>query len=948
MKVLVCGGAGYIASHTVRQIQRQTNWEVVILDNFSTGHWGTIPSNIVVELGDIRDDAFHACVFKKHKPDAVMHFCASIVVPDSVRDPLGYYDNNVVGSQRLLKAMVDHKCLQFIFSSTAALFGTPDRVPIHPMDTKKPDSPYGDTKLIIEGLLQSCHVAYGMRFVCLRYFNACGADPSGEVGERHEPETHLVPVVIEAALGKRKQISIFGTDFPTRDGSCVRDYIHVNDLASAHIAALKYLQKPQNPPGYFNLGSGVGYTVKEIVQAVEQITNKKLNVVLAGRREGDPAELVADPSLANEVLGWKPTFSLKEIVETAYRFHKKLHTIDLELAPFEQDERYASLIRTLRRHDQLHLFQHWSPDDAKGEGDRTNKIKFLDQLRIVDHNYPGGIDKYLHNSRSLLAKTRDGYNPWETFKPSNPAIIIDSSSSTELFDKTEQAALDGGMLRRCGFVLVAGGLGERLGYDGIKIEIPVESVTLQSHLEFYVAHIQAWRRHGATTQDETTTKIPLCIMTSDDTHDLTLKLLAKLRLDGLVDVLKQEKVPALGDNHAKLCLSNSSPFALDTKPHGNGDVHGLLHRSGVAAKWLNQFGGLDHIVFIQDTNSLAMKSVPFAVAQTSKLGLDMGFVCIPRAPGSAIGCIVQLTNGRRTLVSNVEYNVLDSFLKSASGGKSGDVAGPNGFSPFPGNTNTLVLNLRTYVSVLEKTHGALPEYVAPKYAPGSGRNAFISPTRLECGMEDISQLMPDPSKVGAIVFSEQFFFNPVKANRKDAAAKIAAGLPPWSALHSEAQLYGYNVASLRYASADIPDGTPEQTTVHVGGPLSVHMPPRVVLAPSWLPVSAAAKRKIIQPLRISPQSTLVVDGELITFEKVDLDGVLIIKAVRGADVTITGVKCRSPPWLIAAAKGQEGSSSSGVIGVKGFVVVKRGEPVVLNFPKPGKFVYNGSNTPSRL
>eukprot|EP00759_Apiculatamorpha_spiralis_P016352 PhF_6_TR22577/c0_g1_i1/m.32172/K01784/galE, GALE; UDP-glucose 4-epimerase len=374
MKVLVCGGAGYIGSHTIREIRRSTKWEVVILDNFSSGHWGTIPSDIIVEVGDIRDVEFLSSVFRKHKPDAVMHFCASIVVPDSVADPLGYYDNNVVGTQRLLSVMNDFKCQRFIFSSTAALFGHPDRVPIQPDDPTRPESPYGDTKLIIEWLLKSCHVAYGTRYVCLRYFNACGADASGEIGERHEPESHLIPVIIDAALGKRKQISIFGTDFPTKDGTCVRDYIHVTDLATAHIRALEYLADPKNPPAAFNLGTGVGTTVKEVVDTVKSVTGTDFKVILADRRAGDPATLVADPQKALDILKWKAKYSLKDMVATAYSFHKKWDAIDRSIAPYKND--FKKVLGILHDYDQMHLFEKWS-----GVGqDNESKKSFLSQL----------------------------------------------------------------------------------------------------------------------------------------------------------------------------------------------------------------------------------------------------------------------------------------------------------------------------------------------------------------------------------------------------------------------------------------------------------------------------------------------------------------------------------------------------------------------------------------
>jgi UDP-glucose 4-epimerase len=324
MKILVCGGAGYIGSHLVKEILRSTNHEVVVADSLEAtkGYDKHLPPTVALEIGDVRDTAFIDAVFTKHAPiDGVVHMCASIVVPDSVRDPLTYYDNNVLGALRMAQAMQRHGVKLLVFSSTAALFGTPDHALIEPDDTKCPESPYGETKLVAERMFAACDAAYGMRTVCLRYFNACGADADGDIGETHDPETHLIPIVLQVALGQRSQVSIFGTDYPTPDGTCVRDYVHVTDLATAHIKALEYLQAG-NPSTAFNLGSGNGYSVREIVDACRRVTKHAIPAVEAPRRPGDPPALVASSAKAKEVLGWSPRYtSIDSIVESAWKFH---------------------------------------------------------------------------------------------------------------------------------------------------------------------------------------------------------------------------------------------------------------------------------------------------------------------------------------------------------------------------------------------------------------------------------------------------------------------------------------------------------------------------------------------------------------------------------------------------------------------------------------------------
>ncbi|KAG8342138.1 RmlD substrate binding domain [Trypanosoma vivax] len=388
MRVLVCGGAGYIGTHFVRTLLRDTSHDVIILDSLqgTNGHFGHVETrenrsrrradvgtgtdaqcpvcdaredvtarHALLEVGDVRDVGFLDSVFTKHAPiDAVVHMCASLVVAESVADPLKYYDNNVIGIIRLLQAMRRHGCGMLIFSSSAAVFGSPlavpgsattngavSTLPTLPDAQKSPESPYGETKLAAEWLIRDCTRAYGIRAVCLRYFNACGAHEDGDIGSVCDPPTHLISVVLQVAqatvVNKLRaernkpavadHVSIFGVDYPTPDGTCVRDYVHVVDLASAHVLALDYLSriKADDPERFFalNLGTSRGYSVKEVIEVARRVTGRAIPVRECGRRPGDPAYLVASCGLAQELLGWRPRYdSLEKIIESAWKFHR--------------------------------------------------------------------------------------------------------------------------------------------------------------------------------------------------------------------------------------------------------------------------------------------------------------------------------------------------------------------------------------------------------------------------------------------------------------------------------------------------------------------------------------------------------------------------------------------------------------------------------------------------
>ena len=322
MKILVAGGAGYSGSHTVYELI-DNGADVVIIDSLETGHIEAVHPKARFYQGDIRDRAFLDDVLTKEKNiDGVIHFAANSLVGESMTNPLKYYDNNVYGTKVLLEKLIEYGINHVVFSSTAATYGEPKSIPIVETDPTQPTNAYGETKLAMEKMFKWCDVAHGLKYVALRYFNACGAHISGKIGEAHNPESHLIPLILQVPNGKRESIKVFGTDYPTKDGTCVRDYIHVTDLAAAHILAVKYLIDG-NESNTFNLGNGVGFTVNEVIEKAKQVTKLPIKVEQDARRAGDPAVLIASSEKAKEVLGWKPKYdSLETIIETAWNWHK--------------------------------------------------------------------------------------------------------------------------------------------------------------------------------------------------------------------------------------------------------------------------------------------------------------------------------------------------------------------------------------------------------------------------------------------------------------------------------------------------------------------------------------------------------------------------------------------------------------------------------------------------
>lgn len=320
MKILVTGGAGYIGSHGVYGLIN-SGFEVVVADNLSTGHREALHPEAILCEGDIRDRKFLKSLFKAHDIEGVLHFAASSLVGESMENPLKYYDNNLTGTQCLLEAMVEAGVDKIVFSSTAAVYGEPLETPMKETHRTSPLNPYGETKLAMEKLMHWSKQIHGIRYTSLRYFNVGGAHGDAHIGEAHNPETHLIPLILQVPLGQREALHIFGDDYPTRDGTCVRDYIHIEDLVDAHILALKKMIDGDTG-GIYNLGTGDGYTVLEMVQAARKITGHSIPAVVSPRRAGDPAALVASPEKAINELGWKPKHtSIEDIIASAWRFH---------------------------------------------------------------------------------------------------------------------------------------------------------------------------------------------------------------------------------------------------------------------------------------------------------------------------------------------------------------------------------------------------------------------------------------------------------------------------------------------------------------------------------------------------------------------------------------------------------------------------------------------------
>ncbi|KAG0492377.1 hypothetical protein HPP92_005775 [Vanilla planifolia] len=575
------------------------------------------------------------------------------------------------------------------------------------------------------------------------------------------------------------------------------------------------------------------------------------------------------------------------------------------------------LAKMLLQEGQGHLFAHWAEPGV----DDDKKKNFFDQvLRLRDH-YPGGLTAYIQNARRLLADSRAGKNPFEGFIPSVPSGE-DLKFGDDNFVKLEEEGVK--EAKKAAFVLVAGGLGERLGYKGIKVALPSESTTGTCFLQHYIECILALQEasHGGSNE------IPLVIMTSDDTHMPITRLLESNSYFGMqpgqVKLLKQEKVACLDDNDARIALEPNDKYKIQTKPHGHGDVHALLYKSGLLKIWHD--AGLNWVIFFQDTNGLLFKAIPASLGVSVTKGYHVNSLAVPRKAKEAIGGITKLTHADgRSMVINVEYNQLDPLLR-ATGHVDGDVNCETGYSPFPGNINQLILQLGPYIEELTKTHGAIAEFVNPKYKD-STKSSFKSSTRLECMMQDYPKTLPPTARVGFTVMDTWLAYAPVKNNPED-AAKVPKGNPYHSATSGEMAIYKANSLILRKAGVQVAD--PENA---VFNGQEVEVWPRITWKPKWALTFSDVKKKVKEECSISQRSTMVINGENICLKGLSLNGTLLVNAINEAEVLVIG-SIQNEGWVVKPIDYKDFSFAE-QNRIRGFVIEKL-EQFELNYSEPGK------------
>lgn len=562
---------------------------------------------------------------------------------------------------------------------------------------------------------------------------------------------------------------------------------------------------------------------------------------------------------------------------------------------------------------QEHLFAKWPPP---GTDDRR-KRGLLHQAAEFDKRCAGGLAAYVENARKLLRDCREGVNPFAGAVPRVPAGVSLKTGSEE-FLEAERLGLD--CAADAVFALVAGGLGERLGFKGIKVALPCETATDMSFLEFYIRHILAFQRR-AEEKRKKPVRLPLFIMTSEDTHGQTAAFLEKNGCFGLeksqVTLMRQEKVPSLLDTEARFGLSESDPYTIDGKPHGHGDIHGLIYSSGLAARWAGE--GRKWLVFFQDTNALAFKAIPAALGISAREKMAINSVAVPRRAKEAAGGIATLAypDGREITI-NVEYNQLDPLLR-ATVNPEGDVADKSGFSPYPCNINVLVFALEPYLAALKKSGGAVPEFVNPKFADPA-RTVFKKPARLECMMQDFPKLLGPEAKVGYTIFERWLSFSAVKNSLDEARAKAKAGLPIESASTGEADLFAAGRRLLELAGMKVEAGKKEDFAG-----LTVETAPMVALDPDFAPTLDELKKKV-RGGRISGRSALVVQGRDVELGGLDLDGALVVRAAPKAAIRIKKLTVHNAGWELAALFAGEEAPQELLI--RGYRIAKKEQRVI--------------------
>ena len=601
-------------------------------------------------------------------------------------------------------------------------------------------------------------------------------------------------------------------------------------------------------------------------------------------------------------------------------------------------------------------------DEEEEEGEnacsRESRMQLLAQLCKLDSSYSNGLLGYIRTARQLLEQSRAGVNPlegWTPHVPSGEMCMVPTSTSqrselASFIQKQEHGMREAG---RCAFVLVAGGLGERLGFSDIKVKLPCESVTQRSFLRSYIESILAiQRRAGRDASGEGRPSLPLAIMTSDDTHAATDAYLRENAYFGMresdVTLLKQEKVACLMDNSAHLALCPDAPSQLLlTKPHGHGDVHSLLHASGLLRTWMD--AGLKWVCLFQDTNASIFNTVPLALSVSDERAFDVNSIAVPRKAKEAIGGIARLSNARGDeMTLNLEYNQLDPILR-ATVNSEGDVNDPHtGFSPFPGNINQLIFHLGAYERTLASTNGAIAEFINPKYVDSVAKDAFKSPTRLECMMQDYPRSLPSSARVGFTVSDVWFAYSPVKNSPADALDKYRNGTPSHSATDGELDVYRANSKLLMLLGVSV--GTP--TRARFNG-MDVDVFPRIVWDADFAMTLGDLQRRFPFPehISISSTSTLVLSGADITIESLQLDGCLVIEArCPDARVTVRDFHIANDGWhLDALQTTTTPSSSSGstsdthdahaaneIATLRGFTLSRRGGRIE-RFDSPGDY-----------
>lgn len=570
---------------------------------------------------------------------------------------------------------------------------------------------------------------------------------------------------------------------------------------------------------------------------------------------------------------------------------------------------------------QAHLFADWDPP---GTAD-AEKTAFLESLIKIDGNYPGGLRGYISNSRKLLAEAKEGKNPFEGFVPEQPDTV-DLTQVSDAFVHYESLGVQ--QFDKTGIVLVAGGLGERLGYNGIKLDIAVEVLECTSYLQHYASCLLAME-----ARMEHPRPVPFIIMVSQDTGPKTVESLEANHYFGLkkeqVHILRQELVPAIADNDGALALEKK--YQLILKPHGHGDIHMLLHASGLADKLQRE--GIEYLMFIQDTNGPNFNTLPATLGVSAEKGYDFNSLAINRVPGEAVGGLTKLVGNGRELTINVEYNQLDPLLR-ATISPEGDVANEQGFSMFPGNCNTLVIRMAAYVRILQESHGIIAEFVNPKYTDET-KSAFKKPTRLETMMQDLPKLFGEQEKVGVTIFERSWSFSPNKNNIADAAAKVAAGRPADAGATAESDFYEAGRKRLQFAGCAI-ETAPEELILGVPFVLG----PKVILRPSFTMSFAEGKEKISGG-SISGEATLILDGKDIFLDNVELSGpsALVVKACDGAKVTVKG-RFENAGFELVKLTDAERSAESDVpeyLKIRGYRFENRGA-AVYEFNEPGEYI----------